>query len=129
MFTSLPAHTLQQAIEIIRAYTLRWEIEVLFRVLKTGCKIEHLQLKNAQAVKNAIACYLIISWRIIYLTKIARVCPHLPCEALFDKEQWQSLWTIQYGSGVLDKYSDTVPTIEEFILLMASFGGYKRKWT
>jgi|GEM_PF-6394162 len=37
---------MQQAIEIIRAYTLRWEIEVLSRVLKTGCKIEQLQRKS-----------------------------------------------------------------------------------
>ena len=37
---------MQQAIEIIRAYTLRWEIEVLFRVLETGGKIEQLQRKR-----------------------------------------------------------------------------------
>lgn len=124
LFTSLPASTLEQAIDLIQAYALRWEIEVLFRVLKTGCEIEELQIKDCQAVKNAIACYLIVSWRIMYLTKIARTCPQLPCDALFETEQWQALWTVRFGLDALDKLKGTVPSIEAFVLVIASYGGY-----
>jgi hypothetical protein len=33
-----------QAVELIDWYRARWEIEILFNVLKNGCRVEALQL-------------------------------------------------------------------------------------
>jgi len=41
--TNLPVDTPAQALEKIQWYLCRWQIEVYFRILKSGCRIEKLQ--------------------------------------------------------------------------------------
>jgi hypothetical protein len=45
LLTSLPVEAFAQACTAIDYYCCRWEIEVYFRVLKSGCKIEELQFQ------------------------------------------------------------------------------------
>lgn len=124
LFTSLAGGTFEQAGRILENYALRWGIEVVFRVLKSGCRIEKLQLKSTGAVKNAIACYLVVAWRIIFLTKIGRQCPELPCECVFEKDEWQAIWAIENGVGAVADLEGKVPGLNELILLIARYGGY-----
>jgi IS4 transposase len=42
MLTDREATTLEEAIELIDWYRARWEIEILFNVLKNGCRVEAL---------------------------------------------------------------------------------------
>jgi IS4 transposase len=35
--------TFEEASTVVSYYCCRWEIEIFFRVLKSGCKIEELQ--------------------------------------------------------------------------------------
>lgn len=124
LYTSVPAQTFEQATKILRHYTQRWGIEVVFRVLKSGCKIEKLQLKNTQALQNAIACYLVVAWRLLFLTKIGRHCPDLPCDHVLETDEWQAMWAIEYGAGVVRDLDGKVPTLNELIVLIARYGGH-----
>ncbi len=44
LLTNRPVHTLEQAVDLVDWYRGRWEIELLFWVLKEGCRVERLQL-------------------------------------------------------------------------------------
>lgn len=44
LFTDLPCTTLDEAVQVVEYYTGRWGIEVFFRVFKSGCEVEELQL-------------------------------------------------------------------------------------
>jgi hypothetical protein len=46
LLTNRSADTLDQAAELIHWYGRRWSIEVFFRILKTGCRVEALQLST-----------------------------------------------------------------------------------
>ena len=59
LLTNLPATTKKQALEKVQWYLCRWEIEVFFRVLKSGCKIEKLQLERKERIEPALALYMI----------------------------------------------------------------------
>jgi hypothetical protein len=48
-------------------------------VLKSGCRFEDLQLENAERLKRALASYLIVAWRLLWLTYEARRRPEQPC--------------------------------------------------
>ena len=72
-----------QAQECLRWYCLRWRIEDWHRVLKSGCRVEALQLKTAARLKRAIAFNLVIAWRIMLLTLLGRHAPELPADVLF----------------------------------------------
>jgi hypothetical protein len=48
---------------------------VYFKVLKSGCRIEQLQLETRERLQPALAFYMIIAWRVLFLTMLGRECP------------------------------------------------------
>ena len=87
LLTTLKADDFEGNLEIVRLYAQRWEIECFHRVLKTGCKVEELQFKDNQCILPAGVLYMIISWRVMYVMKLGRQCPDLPCDTVFEEEE------------------------------------------
>jgi hypothetical protein len=120
LLTSLPVATFADTCTVIGYYCGRWEIEVYFRVLKSGCRIEALQLETVERFQVCLALYLIVAWRVLYVTKLGRDCPELSCEAVFTVAEWKSVYAITQRTAV----PKTPPTLGELIPLIASLGGY-----
>ena len=57
-----------EAVERVQGYTARWGIEVLHKVLKSGCRIESRQLETAECLQRCLPVYSVIAWRILYAT-------------------------------------------------------------
>ena len=53
LLTTLEVKNFKQAVSCILWYTYRWLIERYHYVLKSGCRIEHLQLSTAERIKKA----------------------------------------------------------------------------
>lgn len=120
LLTSLSIDTLEQVLQAIEYYTCRFQIEVFFRVLKTGCKVEHLQLETQERLEPCLMLYKIVSWRVLYLTMLGRECPQLPCDLIFAEEEWKSVWVISTQSAPPKQ----APTLERFLTMLAGLGGY-----
>jgi Transposase DNA-binding len=75
LITDLPVRNRQEAIEKINWYAMRWKIEVFHKVLKSGCRAEDSKLRTADRLANLMALFCIISWRILWLTMMARTAP------------------------------------------------------
>lgn len=118
--TSIPARTLAQAHGIIRDYCGRWQIEVFFRTLKTGCRIEQLRLKTASAIQVCTALYGIIAWRLNFLVEHARLHGEEPCDRYFSDEEWESTLVIAKKA----KHPVRPPSLGEFMGVVAGLGGY-----
>lgn len=68
LISTLSAATLEQAIEVIRLYRLRWRIEQLFRTLKKdGLDLEASQIETAERIMKLAAFAVVASCRIIQL--------------------------------------------------------------
>src|SRR6266511_3740860 len=119
LLTSLPVGNFEAAYEVIELYLARWEIEVFHRVLKTGCRIEKLQLKTAERTKPAIVLYMIVAWRVVYVMKLGRECPNLPCDVIFEEAEWRAVYHVVKRRKAVEK-----PTLGEMVKLVASLGGY-----
>src|SRR5262249_1497431 len=52
--TSLPGTDCPRACLVVQWYRCRWEMELFFRVLKQGCKIEQLRVQTEQRLLNAL---------------------------------------------------------------------------
>jgi len=91
LLTTIKIGSAQGAEQCVRWYCLRWRIEDWHRVLKTGCRIEHLAHKTAERLKRAIAINMVIAWRIMLMTLLGRQCPELPPEVLFSDLEIQVL--------------------------------------
>jgi hypothetical protein len=125
LITSLPVESLEDISRVIDYYKARWTIEVYFRVLKTGCRVEEMQLETTARAKACLAFYQIIAWRVLSLTHLNREYPSLPCTAVFADHEWQPAWRVTTKQELPDK----VPKLSEFIRLLASLGGYNNRRT
>lgn len=94
LLTSLPVDTFEQACLVVEYYLCRWQVETYFKVLKSGCKIEDRQLETAERIKPCIALYMIVAWRVLFVTMLGRECPDLPCTALFEDDEWKAVYMI-----------------------------------
>ncbi|MFO1371528.1 MAG: IS4 family transposase [Candidatus Competibacteraceae bacterium] len=86
------ADPLARAAKLIQWYGSRWSIEGFFRIFKTGCRVEALQLSTLERLEPALALYLIIAWRIQSLTMLGRVTPALPGDAVLDPAEWRAVY-------------------------------------
>ena len=125
LLTSLPVDTFEDIERVLNYYQTRWMVEVYFRTLKTGCYVEEIQLETTARLKNCLAFYQIIAWRVLSLTHLNRECPSMPCTALFTDSEWQSVWRVTTKTEL----PDTPPNLSEFIRLLASLGGYNNRKT
>jgi hypothetical protein len=120
LLTNRVAETLEAVVELIDWYRRRWLVEIFFRLLKTGCRVEALQLGTLERWERALVIYLIIAWRILYWVTWGRECPDLPCEVVFAPEEWQAAWSVAHRRPP----PDTPPKLSDMVRLIAGFGGF-----
>ncbi|BCU06381.1 hypothetical protein Atep_10580 [Allochromatium tepidum] len=94
LITNLAVETPEQALEKRQWYPCRRQIEVFFKVLNSGCRIQQLQLQKRERLEPAIAFYLIIAWRVLFLTHLGRTCPDMPCDNVFDEAEWKAVYLV-----------------------------------
>lgn len=121
LLTTLEVTNLQQAVKLLDWYTIRWQIEVYHRTLKSGCRIEERQLGSAQRLENCLAIDMVVAWRITQLVRLGREMPDLPCSVFFAEAEWKALVSFVTKSFV----PPTVPpTMREATRMVAQLGGY-----
>jgi hypothetical protein len=119
LITNRHVNNESQALEIIDWYRCRWEIEMFFDVLKVGCQVEKLQLATRERIEKALALYMIIAWRVMYLMRLGRTCPDLPADLVFDELEWKSSYLL--GKKQLPR---GVPSLNDVIRNLATLGGF-----
>ncbi|MDJ0594887.1 MAG: IS4 family transposase [Pleurocapsa sp. MO_226.B13] len=121
LLTTLEVNNFSEAVRCVRWYTYRWLIERYHYVLKSGCRIEHLQLETAERIKKALATYAIVAWRLLWLTYQARQNPELPCDTILEAYEWQSLYCHFHH---VPFPSSQPPSIEQAVVWIAQLGGF-----
>lgn len=120
LLTSVPIPNLEAALQVIQWYLCRWQIEIFFKILKSGCTIEKLQLSNKQRFDPCLALYLIVAWRILFMTMIGRASPSLSSEFLFETIEWQTAYIMTYEKPPPDE----PPTLKDMLAMIARLGGF-----
>ena len=120
LLSSLPIDCIGDVLRIIDFYVARWPIEVFFRVLKSGCRVEEIQLETKERLEKALMFYKVIAWRIMFLTFLGRECPELPCDVVFSEAEWKSVWKVVEKEDPPEE----PPELSKFIPVLAKLGGY-----
>ena len=120
LLTTLNITSLADAQRIINYYRCRWEIELYFKTLKTGCAIEELQLQTVERLTTAIALYLIVACRILTITKAARATPDIPCDTHFEEDEWKTAYSYNTGKPPPKK----IPRLLDIVIMVAKIGGF-----
>jgi len=121
LLTNLPIENFDQAYEKVQWYCLRWRIEMYHKVLKSGFRIEHCRLGEAQRLIRYVTVMSIIAWRVLMLTLIARTHPEAPCTTLLTDHEWKVLYCTVHRTTTLPSQP---PTLHDAILWIARLGGF-----
>ena len=119
LLTNRSVDSADQAIEMLDWYLCRWEIEMLFDVLKVGCEVEKLQLNHRDRIEKALIFYLITAWRVTYMMRLGRQCPALSAELVFDTLEWKAAYGLNDQS-----IPESPPALNEVIRQLAMLGGF-----
>lgn len=121
LLTSLAVQTAAQALACVGCYRLRWLVERYHFVLKSGCRIERLQLREAQRLERALAVYAAVAWWLLWLSYLARTQPEAPCTVALAAPAWQALWARQHKSLPLPAQP---PDLRTAVRWIAQLGGF-----
>ena len=119
--TNMDIANVDEAMEQVNWYVHRWKIERFHYILKSGCKIEELQNRNAERLQKLILMYSIISVRILSMTYLARQKPETLCTVIMEEQEWKVLYCIVNKTS---KVPPTIPTMKEVVSYLAKLGGF-----
>jgi hypothetical protein len=120
LLTTLPISTAEEIEFVVKLYLARWSIEVFFYTLKIGCKIEKLQFDTAHSLLNCITLFMIVAWRLYFITFLGRNCPGLPCTLIFEEDEWKSVFAVVKRA----KPPTEPPTLGEVVRMIGTLGGF-----
>ncbi len=102
-------------------YSYRWLMERYHFVLKSGCRLEQLQLASRAQLERALATSSIVAWRLLWLTYEARVRPEQPCSIVLETDEWQALAAVHLQTTHLPR---TPPSLRDAMRWIGQLGGF-----
>ena len=120
LLTSLAVEDADAAAKIVGHYLQRWRIEDYFRVLKSGCRVEHLAFRTADRLHRAIAINSVIAWRLMAMTRLGRQVPDCAAELLFTDHELRFL-----GTYAREFRQPEPERLGPAVRLVAHLGGYR----
>jgi hypothetical protein len=120
LLTSLPIDDIEQVRTVVQYYSVRWMIEVFFRVLKSGCRVEERLFEYMDRLLTCLALYMVVAWRTLFVCRLGRSWPEMNCEAVFEPAEWKSVWKVVRREDPPDE----PPRLGIFVRMVAQLGGY-----
>ena len=102
-------------------YALRWQIEVLHRILKTGCRVESRQMRTADKLKAYLALDLVVAVHLLSLVWKSRIEPQACSSAWLERDAWEALAVHAAKGGAPPKEP---PSTAEAVRMIARLGGF-----
>lgn len=121
LLTNLPVEHVDSAIEKVRWYARRWNIEVFHKILKSGCAVEKAQLGRADRLKRYAVIKSLVAWRLFWLTRLHEHDPDSPCDQILEPIEWKLLQRKLHKSTHIPSKP---PTVREAFIGIARLGGY-----
>jgi len=124
LITTLPIATPQDVRRVVEYYCVRWNIEILFRTLKSGCRIEDRRFEHVDRMARCLALYLIVAWRTLSVCRLGRALPaDADCGVLFEPSEWKAVWAAVHRKAPPNE----PPPLREMVHLIAQLGGYVKR--
>lgn len=121
LLTNIPVNSFEEAYEKVSWYCLRWRIEMYFKVLKSGFKVEDCRLGDADRLIKYLTVMSIVAWRLFNITLMARTNPETPCTEYLANDEWKVLF---FKTHKNEKIPETIPNMGEVVIWIARLGGF-----
>jgi hypothetical protein len=122
LLTNLEVTSFEEACEKVRWYGLRWRIEIFFKVIKSGFRVEACRLAHGERLARYLTVISIVAWRLFMITLIARTDPNQCCSRLLTRKEWEILFQ---RTNRNEKIPQNPPTIKEAVTWITRLGGHR----
>ena len=120
LLTSLPIQTVEEVRQVIESYCVRWMIEVFFRTLKSGCRIESAAVRTDRSSSALLGGLPDRGVANPVCVPLGPHCPEVSCEALFEPAEWKSVYQVANNRPPPRK----PPSLGQLVRMIAALGGY-----
>jgi hypothetical protein len=121
LLTNVWVTGLPDALERVRWYEQRWQIESFHKVLKSGCAVERCRLQYADRLEKYLTLSSVIAWRLHWMSLISRREPETAADLLLSESEWKALYCKIHKTS---SPPSNPPTIYEAIRWIAQLGGF-----
>jgi len=122
LWTTYPTECFEDAVQVVRGYSMRWRIEEFHRAWKSShCDIESSQLRSVDAMQRWGAITAAVAARAEYLKLRSRAEPDAPADSELSRNEIDA--AILLSETKKYKHGDQV-TLQEVVNLIAQIGGY-----
>jgi hypothetical protein len=118
LLTTLEIASHAEIERVVDIYRTRWLIEEYFKALKTGCAIEKRQHETLHALRNVLALFLPVAWRMLALRTLARIDSTVSATAALTLTQLEVLLALS------NKPLPPSPTVTDAMWAVASLAGH-----
>ena len=125
LLTTFPVTTFDDAVQVARAYALRWHVERLHYTWKSGtCQVELSQLESFGALRKWATLHLSVAAHRQHLLHLSRTQPELPADVVFERDVIDAALTLYTEHRLDAPRPGTTPTIGTLVDIIARLGGY-----
>lgn len=121
LLTNLPVDTFDEALERVKWYQTRWQIEIFHKILKSGCNVEDCRLETIKRLTAYLSLFSIIAWRIFYCTHLCRTSPNAPANTILSTVEIEALSMM---AGKKEKVKKPIKTVKVAVIEIAKLGGF-----
>ena len=122
LLTTAAVTSQEQAMQVVEYYTLRWRVEDIYRILKSGCRVEKLRMQRAEDLYRVLTLHMVSAWRIMLMTLLGRETADMKAEVIFTEAELYMMKVYARNYGV-----DSQTDLRSAILLVAMMGGYMNR--
>ena len=83
--------------------------------------MEERQFENVSNIRRYLAVDVVVGWYILYLTMVSRELPDIPCSAILEAHEWQSLYCFIHK---VSTPPENPPTLQQAMRWIAQLGGF-----
>ena len=121
LLTNVSVGSVEEAQERVRWYSMRWNIELFHKVLKSGFAVEKTQMREGERIKKYVTLKSILAWRIFWLTRYFDENKTKSCEIVLTDYEWKILYKKFNKGRSLPKRP---PPIEVVFIWLGRLGGF-----
>jgi hypothetical protein len=121
LVTNLPVRDSASALEKLRWYRVRWQIEEYHRVLKSGCQAQARQLESAEGLLKVLMVDMVVAWRVLELSRLARQGQLVGLDKHFSSQEQEIIghWCRRNLGHEVENL-----TLREAVRVVAQMGGF-----
>src|SRR5262249_604755 len=125
LLTNRRVEILEDALQIVGAYSLRWRVEDFHKAWKSGaCNIEASQLRSREHFVKWATISAAVAARIERIKHLSRTVPERPATDEFSRDEIDATILLRREETPVRYNLGDVPTLGEVTRWIADLGGY-----